>query len=259
MKLYDVCKNYVYSRDGSIHDIPRIYELGKFGMQTEFGLDVKGFFKTVLLDVSPNKTAVFPCDYVKYNKIGVMNMHGEISTFKRNDKLSLYHSDYFINANTNAGLPTIPTYGAIGGWNGGIADYNAFCYLNYWYGGTRYNLFGIGSGTADVGQYKVDETNRLFRFAPNFSWSQCVLEYLACDPEEGDDYEVDIRMAEAVKSYLRWTDVVDRPKKASPSAINQLWLRYNNEKRKARVRINPVILNEMQNIERRSWKLVAKA
>lgn len=259
MKLATIVNSYLYSCNSSIHDFARVYELGKWGMQTEFNLDVKGFFKTVLLDINPNKTCEFPCDMIKYNKIGVVNSAGEIVCFKRNDRLSMYHSEYFINANRNAGVPTLPTYGWYGGLNGGISDYNAFAFLNYWYAGTSWNLFGLGSGTVDVGEYKIDETNRIFLFNQCFNWSQFILEYLADSTDDEGDYEVDVRMAEAVKSYLRWQDVIDRPKKASPQAVQQLKLAYYNQKRLARCRINPVILNEMQNIERRSWKMVPKA
>lgn len=261
MTLKDIVVNLLDSADSSSHDFRRLYNIGVFGMQTEFGLDVKSSIKTVLLDINPNKTCALPCDYVMLSKMGVVNSYGEIATFKRNDRLSMYHAEYFINANRNAGVPTLPTYGWYGGLNGGIADYNAFGYLNYWYQGTSWNLFGLGSGTVDVGEYKIDTTNRIILFNECFNWTQFLLEYITdgSETDENDQYPVDVRMAEAVKSWLRWQDVIDRPRKASPGAIQQLKTNYFNEKRKARMRINPIILNEMQNIERRSWRMVAKA
>lgn len=259
MKLREIVANYLDSKDVGSQEFRRLWNLGKFGMQTEFGLDVKGYFKTVLLDINPNKTVEFPCDMITYCKIGVVNSYGEFVTFKLNNRLSMYHSEYFVNTQRNENVPTLPTYGWYGGLNGGLVDYNAFAYLNYWYSGTTFNLFGLGSGTADVGEYKIDETNRIILFNECFHWNQVLIEYLADGEDDEDDYEVDIRMASAVKAYLRWTDVVDKPKKASQNTINSLWLQFNNEKRKARVRINPIVLNEMQNIERRSWKMVAKA
>lgn len=259
MKLRSIISNLLDGQNSSSHDFRRLWNLGAFGIQTEFSLDVKGYFKTVLLDVNPNKTAEFPCDMITYCKLGVLNEHGEFVTFKRNDRLTTYHSQYFNNVDRLAGLPTLPQYGYIGGVDGFGYGYNDFLYLNYWYNSTTFNLFGLGSGTCDVGQYTIDETNRIIQFDPYFQWSQFLCEYLTDECDVDGDYEIDHRMASAVKAYLRWADVVDRPKKASPRTVQSLWLDYNNEKRKARVRLNPVVLNEMQNIERRSWKLVAKA
>lgn len=258
MKLRDLVANLLDSQDASSHSFRRLYNLGAFGMRTEFGLDIKATIKTVLLDVNPNKSVQFPCDYVSLSKIGVVNSYGELVTFKNNNRLTTYHAEYYNNVNNLTALPTIPSFGYGGGVNG--YGYNDWLYLNFWYGTTSFNLFGLGSGTCDVGEYKIDESNRLILFNPHFYWTQVVLEYMSdgCD-EENDDYEVDIRCAEAMKCYLRWQDVVDRPKKASPQAVRQLELRYYNQKRLARMRINPIILNEMQNAERRSWKLVPKA
>lgn len=259
MKLRAIISNLISSKDSDSHEFVRLWNLGVFGMQTEFNLDVKGVYKSILLDVNPNFTCELPCDYVSYNKLGIVNLNGEVVTFKRNDRLSNYHASYFINTSRNANVPTLPTYGVIGGLNSGLADYNAFSYLNYWYNGSQYNLLGLPSGTADIGQYKIDETNRIILFSPQFQWTSFLLEYLSDGVDEDDDYEVDVRMAEAVKCYLRWQDVADRPKKASPGAVAQLRSQYYNAKRLARCRINPIVLNEMQNAERRSWKLVPKA
>lgn len=257
MKLRQIIANLLNSKDTSSHEFVRLWNLAAFGMQTEFGLDVKGHIKTVLIQVSPNKTAPFPCDYISYNKLGIANDCGEFVTFKVNNQLTTYHSEYFNNVNRLEGVPKLPNYGILGGVNG--YGYNNSLYLNYWYNSTSYNLFGLPSGTVDIGEYKIDETNKVFLFNPHFHWDSFLCEYLADGCDEDEDYEVDIRMAEAVKSYIRWQDVIDRPRKASQSTIIGLKNSYYNQKRLAKMRINPVVINEMQNAERRSWKLVAKA
>jgi hypothetical protein len=257
MKLRQIVANYLNSKDTSSHEFVRIWNLGVFGMQTEFNLDVKGHLKTVLIPVSPNKTAPFPCDYITYNKLGIANSNGEFVTFKVNNKLTTYHSEYFDNVNNLSGVPTLPSYSATAGVNG--YGYNDSLYLNYWYNGTSFNLFGLPSGTANIGEYKIDDTNKVFRFSPHFQWESFLCEYVSDGCDEEEDYDVDIRMANAVKAYLRWQDVIDRPKKASAAMIQMLRSQFFNEKRKARMRLNPTIINEMQNAERQSWKLVAKA
>jgi hypothetical protein len=257
MKLREIVANYLDSADQSSHSFRRLWNLGKFGVQTEFSLDVFGTIKTALIPVSANKSAMLPDDCVRYFKLGIANNNGELSVFKRNDKLTTYHSEYFANTNRLEAIPTLPSWGINGGLNG--YGYNDLLFLNYWYGTTSYNLFGLGSGTCDIGQYTIDEAKRIIQFDPYFQWDSFLCEYLSDDCDSDGDYEIDIRMAEAVKAYIRWQDVADRPKKASPSAVRELRSQYYNAKRLARTRLNPIVLNEMQNIERRSWKLVAKA
>lgn len=258
MKLRELIGNYLNSKDSSSHEFVRLYNLATFGMKTEFSLDIKGTLKTVLLTVNPNKSVQFPCDYVGFSKIGITNDCGELVTFKVNNQLTNYHQEYFNSNSRLSGVPKLPNYGFIGGLNG--YGYNNYLYLNYWYDSTTYNLFGLPSGTCDIGEYKIDEGARTILFNPHFHWQQVLLEYLSdgCD-DENDDFEVDLRCAEAMKCYLRWQDVVDRPKKASSGTVQMLKNNFYNEKRKARMRLNPTIINEMQNAERRSWKLVAKA
>ena len=259
MKLREIIGNLLDSKDEGSHEFRRLWNLGVFGMKAEFNLDVKGHLKTVLLTLNPNKTVQLPCDYVKYSKIGIVNDLGEFVTFKRNNQLTAYHQDYFNNATPLSNVPTLPTAAMLSGLNGGSSLYSQASYLNYNYGGTSFNLFGLGSGTADIGQYKVDEWAKIILFDPNFTYTQVLLEYLSDGEDDNEDYDVDIRMAEAVRCYLRWSDVVDRPKKASQGTVDRLWHNYSNSKRLARMRINPVVMNEIQNAERRSWKLVAKA
>jgi len=260
LTLREVVGQLIDSKDESSHSFRRLYNLGVWGMKVEFNLDVKNHIRTALLDINPNKTCELPCDYVTLSKMGVVNSYGEIATFKLNNRLSMYHAEYFSQTtNRNTGVPTLPTYGWYAGLNGGLVDYNAFAYLNYWYSGTTFNLYGLGSGTAEVGEYKIDETNRIILFNERFNWTQFLLEYMSDgSDEENDDYPVDIRMAEAVKCWLRWQDKIDK-KNVGIGEKNKLKLDYYNQKRLSRMRLNPIILNEMQNIERRSWRMVAKA
>ncbi len=260
IKLREIVANLLDSQDSSSHSFRRLYNLGAFGMKTEFNLDVLGSFKTVLINVSPNKTAQLPCDYVSYNKIGITNAKGEIVTFKRNNQLTNFHEAYYNTLDRTAGVPTLPTYGVSDGLNPTFFDYNSYFYLNYWYNSTSYQLFGIGSGTQSLGEYKVDEQNRIILFDPSFQYDQVLLEYLTdgCDEDNGD-YEIDVRAAEAVKSYLRWQNAIDLNKKFSLGQVQVFKREYYNQKRLARMRLNPVIVNELADAERRSWRLTAKA
>lgn len=260
MLLRDIVKNYIYSKDSSIHDFARLYNLASWGIKTEFNLDVWGGIKTVLLDVNANKTAELPCDYIGFSKIGVTNGKGEFVCFKRNEQLTEYHSEYFQTNSRTAGVPTINNFEQLSVNGDTLFDYNNFLFLNYAYSGTSFNLFGLGSGTVDYGEYKINERSKIITFNPYFQYDNVLLEYLSdCSDEETGDYEVDVRAAEAVKCYVRWQDAIDIRKKYSQGTILSLKREFYNQKRLAKMRINKLVPNEIANAERRSWKLAAKA
>lgn len=260
MNLREIVSNFLDSSDSSSHSFRRLYNMGAFGMRTEFNLDMIGSFKTVLLTLHPNKTASLPCDYVRYNKIGITNMQGELVTLKINNQLTNYHQQYFNTIDRTNGVPKLPTFGVSDGLNPTFFDYNSNFYYNYNYNSTTFQLFGIGSGTQSLGEYKVDEQARIILFDPYFQYDQVLLEYLSdgCD-EDNDDYDVDIRAAEAMKCYIRWQNAIDKPKQFGIGQVQIYKREFYNQKRLAKCRLNPVIINELADAERRSWRLTAKA
>ncbi len=264
INLREIVSQYLDSKDSSSHEFRRAYNLAVWGMKTEFNLDVTGGIKTVLLTLSPNKTVELPCDYVQYNKVGIVNERGEVITFKRNDQLTNYHQEYYNQTNRTAGVPQFNSlsYGIFDnvGGNGPINTYSSGLYLNYFYTSTSFNLFGLPSGTANLGEYKMDEAKGILMFASDFFYDQILLEYLTDGLDESEeDFQVDVRAAAAVMAYIRWQDVIDKPKKANAATVNRLKLNYYNEKRLGKMRMNKLILNELQDAERRSWKMVAHA
>lgn len=247
------------SSDRSQHEFARLYNIGVFGCQTEFNQDIQGHFLTVLLDVNPNKTVQLPVGYVNYSKIGIVNQIGEFVCLKRNDQLSNYHAIYYDQANRNAGVPTINTFS-----NPFLPDgntgYNYSYWYNFWQLGTSFNLYGLPSGTATIGTYKIDIGANVIILDTCFNYPQVLLEYLSDGYDESDDdYMVDTRCSQAMISYLRWQSSIDQPKKYGLSTIAMYEKTYWNEKRKARVRMNTFNLAEMNDIIRRSTNLTAKA
>lgn len=253
-----ICGQFLDSNDFSTHQFRRIFNIAIRGFENEFNLDVCGYFKTVLLDLSPNKTVPFPCDYINYSKIGIVNGAGEFVTLKRNDQLSAYHSAYYTNVDRNAGVPSINSFGTPFGINN--LSYNNLYYFNFWNSGTSFNLYGLDSGTATLGTYKIDMANNLIILNPEFIYQQILLEYLSDGyDEEQDDYYIDSRAAEAMICWIRWQSSIDQPKKYSSNTVLMYKKEYFNEKRKAKVRINSFNLSEMNDIIRRGSKLTPKA
>lgn len=247
------------SSDRSTHEYARLYNIAVRGIENEFQLDVQGQFLTVLLDVQPNKTVQLPAGYINYSKIGIVNQNGEFVTLKRNDQLSNYHAIYYDQANRNAGVPTINSLGNPFSPNGNNG-YNYAYWYNFWQQGTSFNLYGLPSGTATVGTYKIDIGANVILLNPDFMYPQILLEYLSDGYNENDDdYMIDSRCAEALLAWCRWQGAIDQPKKYPQSALATYERQYYNQKRLARSRMNPFNLAEMNDIVRRATNLTAKA
>lgn len=250
--LKKLVAQFLDSADDSSHAFRRLYNIGVRGCE-QFNLDLTGNIKTIVIDVEPNKTAYLPVDYISYSKIGVLNEKGEVVTFKRNQELSTWNDIYTQQDNRRVGAPVENTLGF---------DPTTYPYLyyNYYYEGSSFNLFGLDSGTAKLGEYKLDEVNGLILLSPTSTHSQIVLEYLSDGYDANtEDYEIDVRAQEAFMCWLRWNNAKDLRKKFSQNDVRVYKLEYFNELRKAAMRINPFVLNEAQSMGRLSNKLVPKA
>lgn len=254
IQLKQIVAEFIDSADQSSHQFRRLYNIGIRGMR-EFNMDIMGAFKTVILDINPNKTAELPCDYITYSKIGVINDKGEVATFKRNDQLSNLNEAMLNMSNRTGDAPEINSIGSFTN----PSSY-PFLYYNFWSAGTSYNLFGLNSGTAEIGSYKVDEENCIILFGSDLTYSTVVLEYLSDGMDEGcGDYLIDPRASEAFICYIRWKSATDAYKKFSPSAVRELKREYYRERKLAKLRINKILISELNDRKRSLTKLVAKA
>lgn len=252
ISLKEIIGQFLNSSDQTSHQFLRLWNIGVFGMKTEFNLDITGGVKTMLLDVNPDKTVTLPCDYIRYSKIGVLNNIGEVVTFKRNNQLTT------AQRSISGGLSSYPKAGAIN--NAASYPYSQLNYNNYFYNGKNYNLFGADSGTVNIGEYKVDDRAMCIFLNMETTYSQIVLEYLSNGFDEGcNDYFIDVRAGECMKSYIRWQEAIDSRKKFSYSTVNEMKKDYYRTKRIAKMRINPFNLSEFNDCIRKSVKLVAKA
>lgn len=257
--LRKIIAQYLNSSDRSDHEFARCYNIGVRGIENEFNLDIQGHFLTVLLPVQLNKTVELPTGYINYSKIGIVNGNGEFVCLKRNDQLSNYHAIYYDQANRNAGVPTINTFS-----NpfvpAGNTGYNYAYWYNFWQQGTSFNLYGLPSGTATIGTYKINLGAGVILLNPEFAYPQVLLEYLSDGYNENDDdFMIDSRCAEAMLAWIRWQGAIDQPKKNGEGTLARLSREYYNQKRLARMRLNPFNLAEMNDIIRRSTNLTAKA
>lgn len=252
--LKQIIAELIDSKDSSSHEFRRLYNIGVRGVR-EFNTDVSGNFSTKLIDVNANKTAELPCDYITYSKIGVINEKGEIVTLKSNPQLSNYNDGRVLNEDRFEDVPAIQsvTYPAI--------PYNyPYIYYNFFVSNQSFNLFGIGGGGQDIGQYRIDEECGIIIFSPTFRYEQVLLEYLGDGLDrETDDYMVDSRVAEALLAYVRWKSALDLPKKFPQSVVREYKQEYKSERLKAKMRINKIVVSEFEDIQRVTNKLAPRS
>ena len=154
--------------------------------------------KTVRLTVNANQTVYFPPDYVSWVKIGILNQNGELSTLKVNRALTKYADD---SAQRLSALTADITDGFGGNRN--------VPYLNFYNNGLYQTLFGVGdAGIVAYGECNVDEANNIIILSPNFQYKQIVLEYIS-SPEKDTDYQVDVRLREALIAFMAWKCKLD--------------------------------------------------
>lgn len=154
--------------------------------------------KTVRLPVLENDTVPLPADYVNWVKIGLLNNIGEISTLKINNALTTFRD-------LSPDRLSLLTPDLNDSWVGNIDA----PYLNYYNNGMYQTLFGSGqAGLVQYGSCRVDEKNNIVVLEPNFEYSHIMFEYIS-SPEKDSDYLVDIRLREALISWIAWKSKLD--------------------------------------------------
>lgn len=154
--------------------------------------------KTVRLPIEANQTVSFPADYVSWVKIGLLNNNGEVSTIKVNNALTTFRDN-------NPNRLSLLTPDLNDGWVGNV---NA-PYFNYFNNGVYQTFFGVGqAGLIQFGQCRIDEKNNIIILDPTFPYSSIILEYIS-SPERDTDYQVDVRLREALISFIAWKANLD--------------------------------------------------
>lgn len=189
--LKSICSMVLDETDKSIGDLDKVWILGHRAL-TKLMYDFAGQTKTVRLPVLANKTVPLPPDCISWSKIGILNDKGEINTLKVNNALTTFRDN---NPNRLTDLsPDIS-----GTTTTGLIPY----YSNFFYGGSMYNLFGVGGGVVTYGDCKVDELNRIIILNTDFRYDAIMIEYMS-SPEMDIDFQVPTYLQEAVIAFIKW-------------------------------------------------------
>jgi hypothetical protein len=245
---------YLNSKDEGSDRFLRLFNIARLQGMRKFNMDVCGSFKTVLLSIGANGVVPFPLDYENYVQIGIVNECGEGVPLQHNEDIIPIKQAFIASQNAQVGAPTIPGFIdqlSAPGW--------PLFWLNYQDGSDYYHLYGIGGGAPRYGEFSVDDNARCFLINPGFPYGSILVEYLTngfdCDCNQ---YMIHTFAADAFMAWLRWKDNIDK-KGVSQATIRSLKIEWANEKKMARLRLNPVRIQEMQRVFRHHTKLVARA
>lgn len=246
--LSEIIYQYIDQAKLTNAEYRRLWTIGVRGVE-EIGLDVHSTPKTVKLLVKPNKTVELPSDYIGVSKVGVLNAEGEVSTLRMNPSLTAYAIDMNDRLTKNTDETDVQTFR--------LED---LAYVNY-YDGARYvNIFGAGSLLNSAGTYGISEDEGLIYLNNEFPYTYVIMEYFS-SPADDVDYKLPVQVKEAVLSYIAWKDIEMLPtgRRVNLSEKQLRRKEFYNQKRLARLRVNPVTPWDANEVIRMGQKLVAKA
>lgn len=246
--LSEIIYQYIDQAKLTNAEYRRLWTIGVRGVE-EMGLDVSSTPKTVKLMVKANKTVDLPSDYIGVSKVGVLNADGEVATLRRNPNMTAYAIDLADRLTKNTDDTDVETFR--------LQD---LAYVNY-YDGARYvNIFGAGSLLNAAGTYDISEDEGLLYLNNEFTLAYIIMEYFS-SPADDVDYKIPVQIKEAVLSFIAWRDIEMLPtgRRVNLSEKQIRRKEFYNQKRLARLRVNPVTPWDANEIIRMGQKLVAKA
>jgi hypothetical protein len=246
--LAEVIYQYIDQAKLTSAEYRRMWPIAVRGVE-ELGLDVSGMPKTEKIIVNPNKTVNLPSDYIAFSKVGVLNADGEVATLRRNLNLTAYRIEFSDRTSKNTDNSVGNTY-----------RLQELAYVNYFDGASYTNIFGAGAALNSQGEFDVDENLGLIFLNNEFDFDYVILEYLS-SPSDDPNYKIPIQIRDAVLSYIAWKDIEMMPSgRRSTMGDKQLRRKeYYNQKRLARLRVNPVTPWDVNEMIRLAQKLVVKA
>lgn len=201
--------------------------------------DIAGDLKSVKIDVLPNNTVPFPDDYVNYTRLGVIK-NNYVELLKRNDEIPLF--DETSDSKTTAYVDRNRGYEPFYNPTDRQIDTLDITGAHY----------GIGSGHAHYGSFRVDKKHRRFMFDSTFTESQIVLEYFSNGLNCNGGTLVDEMAERVIKEYIKFMWIrMDRTSKAWE--VRDQEERYFAAKRVYKERVMTPTLKEILDTVRRNY------
>ncbi len=251
--LESIINDYLNESEQSAHKYAKLWHLAYVVME-ELGIDFFYAIRSVKLPILGNKTVKLPNDCLRYTKIGVLNVRGEVVPLIFNNKLTLY-----ADAMPNRQEKTIDNNGLL--WNQCI---NGAPFYGYGYGVDGYNngytpIYGIPSGAPYQGGFNIDEANGIVLFDERFHWEYVIIEYVS-SPQEGDPCSVPVHFRKAIMDYLWWRDnKVLSVKRGQVGTQAQLRHEYFESRRKANGTYRPWYLDQAYQTSLEATRMAVKS
>lgn len=248
VSLAEIIYQYIDQAKLTAAEFRRLWTIGVRGVE-EVGLDVHMTPKTAKLLVNANKTVNLPSDFIAFSKVGVFNSNGEVATLRRNPSLTAYKIDQSDRLSSNTDNTEIDSFR--------LQD---MAFVNYFDGARYVNIFGAGSMLNSAGEFDISEDEGIMYLDNEFPYDYVVMEYLS-SPADDVDYKIPFQVKEAVLAYVAWKDIEMLPSGRRVTLGDKQIRRkeYYNQKRLARLRVNPVTPWDANEVIRMGQKLVAKA
>lgn len=229
--LSEIVNAYIRKSDAGSDSFVKFYDLAKFCMTNEVGIDFAAGVNTVVLPILSNKTAVLPPDFKNYVRIGILNENGKIVTLTRNDSLT-FNLD---GGDDRLGQPILYQNGWIDEeWNA-ASDY------------LLYNIpstyFGTGSNINN-GEFRIDKRNSIIVFDFHFNQPSVILEYTVNLTLEDGDYYVDSLLAPAIEAYINWGKNAYKDN-VPPSVKDYAWKQFCLFRSQAIMRMDPIDIDQL--------------
>lgn len=247
--LDSVINDYIDESEQSNHKYVKLYNIACRGME-RLGLDFFYKIKSIKLPVdTTNYTVQLPLDYLNYTKIGVLNAKGEIIPLKYNNKLTFFadQSPQRLEKTQDNTLvdwyqPDVPLF------------------FNYWNGYGYENIYGVPSGSPNVGSFNIDDKNGVILLSEHFYYDYLMIEYM-CAPDPNEQYMIPIQFREAMIAWLAWRDIASLPssRKGNLGDKRERERNYYNQRRLALAQFKPFYLAEAYQWNLENQRMTIKA
>ncbi len=246
--LDSIIYDYINESEQSNSKYVKLFHIA-FRVMEVLGLDFFYQIKSVKLPINDNKTITLPTDFIRYNKLGVLNGLGQLVPLKYNEALTTYNDQLSTRIADTSSSNFVNFY-----------SYSSPIFFNYWNGETYSNLYGIVDAGFYGGSFKIDSQNNVILLDSSFNWNGLVLEYTA-SPQSGEDYYVPVEFREAIISWLAWKDIINMPNSRKGSLGEKRDRRHEffEQRRLAIRQYRPFYIDQAYMENQETQRLVVKA
>lgn len=231
VKISEAVSIFLDEINGGDAEYRKAYAMGIRGWR-ELNWGVTGVVKTATICIDSDLTGKLPEDFIKEEKVGVLNINGGISALTRNNNLT-----------NELSCGNDEDYN-----NEGIVGFTRETIDGY----PLRELYGIGSNN-NIGEFRIEKESGRILLGMNSCHREIVIEYLGSEEIDGE-YCINELAVEALVAYIRyrWHIAKKGATAFDKQFFKQEWIA---ERDKARYRIKAPMLQDLNQSSRKSTKM----